>query len=294
MPNLVPNQHYQTGENITKDILNRPISILDQNVDTINDFVENLLDDSVIVTDKGWSSSKIYSELNAVQGFVGMVKMPDPIAPLSGSTGVAQGVTLSADGYEHVYSGVARTVRRFQIDLINGDFSTPLYEHAENVDSHSITYTLSTDTSYKWRCRDEADDGNNSAWMLPQSFTTASVFVDTPTLENELGGSLSSSENENEDFIIVIGNYDASHTYTVSVTGGTFSLNSDTITWSLPEVASDTQYSITVYATDINGDNSDTATHTLNVLNVPIEGDDAIQVTDYSPVQNTNDGFTHA
>lgn len=296
MATLVPVQQYTNGENLNQDVLNRPIDQLETNVENVNAHVEGLLNDSVIVTDKGWSSSKIYSELSGVQGFVGMVRMPDVIAPISGTTNVQQRATLAAGPYNHVYSGIDRTVRRFQLDLLNGDFSSPIYEFTGDVDSHSITYVLSTNTSYQWRCRDEADDGNNSAWTIPQGFTTSEQFVPMPELTASGGGALPTSMNENDNLVVVISNYDHTGVYTINVSGGTFTRTDAMITWTLPEVVSDTNHSISFYMTDTNGDSSPTATHTVNVLNVPIVGDDAIQITNYQPIQSStcaNYGFVH-
>lgn len=293
MATLVPVQQYTNGENLNQDVLNRPIDQLDTNVRSVNTRLEGLLNDSVITTTEGWSSSKIYTELSGVQGFVGMVRTPDAISPISGTTDVQQGVSLSAGPYNHVYSGINRTVRRFQLDLISGDFSSPIYEFTGDVDSHSIVYTLSVNTSYQWRCRDEAEDGNNSAWTIPQSFTTSAQFVPTPDLTASGGGALQTSSNENEDLLVYLNNYDPTGTYTIVVSGGSFSRTADVITWTLPEVTVDTEHTISVYMTDTGGGSSPTATHTVNVLNVPIVADDAIQVTFYEPIQNTNTDFAH-
>jgi len=105
---------------------------------------------------------------------------PTAISPLEGSTGLSIVPELSATAFRNAFDE-ARVVRRFQVDLATGDFSDPVYEHAEDVDTHTIATPLNTDTDFKWRCRDETSY-ENSEWSEEQFFNTSPDFIETPTL----------------------------------------------------------------------------------------------------------------
>ena len=114
-----------------------------------------------------------------------IVRTPVAIEPLSGATGVVPSPLLDASGYQNIYESDTRDYRIFQVDTAAGDFSSPVYEFQDDVDSHTVADTLSFDTSYKWRCRDVANSGAVSLWMSTQEFTTGSISIAQPTLTVE-------------------------------------------------------------------------------------------------------------
>lgn len=80
-----------------------------------------------------------------------------------------------------------------------------------------------------------------------------------------------SSANENTTVIITRSNNDSEATYFTTVTGGTFVDNGDgTISWTLPDVETDTVYYISEYATRKGELKSDLTTKAITVLSVPV------------------------
>lgn len=121
------------------------------------------------------------------------------------------------------------------------------------------------------------------------SFGINVLFV--PTIAPTLSGN--SSGNETTNLIVTITNYDNSAlSYNINVSGGSFVRVADTITWTLPAVESDTNYTISASVTTVDGTSS-TTIKTVLVINIPLVADTAIQVTDYLAIQDTNDGFSH-
>jgi hypothetical protein len=93
--------------------------------------------------------------------------------------------------------------------------------------------------------------------------------------------------------IVTITNYDnAALSYNINVSGGSFVRVADTITWTLPAVESDTNYTISASVTTVDRTSS-TTIKTVLVINIPLVVDTAIQVTDYLAIEDTNDGFSH-
>jgi hypothetical protein len=207
-------------------------------------------------------------------------------------------VELTADAYYH-FTAVARQHRVFQIDYSDGTFTVPLYEFSVNSDSHAITYTLDKTKTYKWRCKDVDIEGGESAWSLPQVFSSSSeTVIPAPILKKDILNDLPSTINETEILSVLISNYDAQYSYIVQVTDGTNSGSGDTYSWQMPEVTADKTISISAQATDGAGSFSATTTHFITVLNVDVSStvDDVIQVTDYVPVDSlvcVSDGFVH-
>ena len=254
-----------------------------------NPILFNPFDDNIVSTEYGWTSSKIKFELDkCCSGSGSGIRTPTPIYPLSGVTDAPQGVSLKADGY-FSSSGIPRKHRTFQLDLSSGDFSSPLFESSVNSDEVAITYEITAGVIYKWRCRDEDTSDEQSAWSMAQTFSTGSEsLIPTPILKRDLMNDLPSSINETEVLSVLITNWESKYSYTVQVGDGVFTQTDDSISWQMPSVSQDKDITITVQATDSNGDSSNVALHTITVVNVeiPSEADDVIQVTDYLPVDS--------
>ena len=130
------------------------------------------IDDTVVSPVKTWSSEKISNK--------SFVRTPLPIFPLTGAEDLSLVPELSAEAFRNAYNET-RTVRRFQVDLLSGDFSTPVYEHAEDIDSHTIANPLTAGERYKWRCRDETSY-ENSEWSDVQGFLVSIAYIFPPTI----------------------------------------------------------------------------------------------------------------
>lgn len=170
---------------------------------------------------------------------------------------IYQGATL-------IWSSVADTSNKTSITVPSGELL------ANNTYEAKITYIGSKYTS-----------ATSSV-----SFSTLSSFIDTPVLSGP------SSANELAVINITIDNYDVTNTYVISVTDGSYLRTTNTISWTLPAVVSDTESTMTVYAS-VMGMNSGNATKIVNVLNIPIVADSAIVVTDYLAVEDINNTFTY-
>lgn len=93
---------------------------------------------------------------------------------------------------------------------------------------------------------------------------------------NSVKPTISSSPTGTEEsqLILTITNYNPTSSYEAIVIGGTIdSIVGDTITWTLPTVTVDTDFDISVYATDFGLIKSVPSVTTINVTNIPIVPD---------------------
>lgn len=116
-----------------------------------------------------------------------VIRTPTNTSPTNGSVDVSVTTTLVASSYAHLY-GVARQYREFQVDLVAGDFSSPVRSIQVDADSWMIDPALLDDTEFKWRCRDVDIDGEVSEWSESQSFTTLDIYVVTPVITSPTEG----------------------------------------------------------------------------------------------------------
>lgn len=81
--------------------------------------------------------------------------------------------------------------REFEIDLLEGDFSSPLYSASENMLGHQVEDVLSTDVDYKWRIRDIIDiDGvreYTTTWSASAPFTATQEDISRPSVFTAAG-----------------------------------------------------------------------------------------------------------
>ena len=208
---------------------------------------------------------------------------------MTGPTGteVLEFPTLTASAYTSDPEGEdTHASSDWQVST-NSGFTNVIWQSlndSSNLESAVVGSPLSEQTTYYARVRYHGERGT-SDWSAPISFTTRISFVDTPLL----GGP--STGNELTNISVPISNYDAVVTYHISVTHGSTSRSSGTITWTLPSVSADTQATMSVYAVK-DGKTSLTATKTITIYLVLVE-DTAIQVTDYSSVEDSSTGFEH-
>jgi len=94
---------------------------------------------------------------------------------------------------------------------------------------------------------------------------------------------------------IVITNYDKSFTYTVNISGGSYIISTDTISWTLPNVNTDTNYTISVTAEDTTNGKpvSSAGTLIVKVIALPVTPSPVITISQ-SVNENTavNGSFT--
>ena len=189
----------------------------------------------------------------------------------------------------------------------SGDKGTTVTITRENHDPEAVYFTSVTGGTF-------VDNNNGTiSWTLPDvlvgtpyymhEYATTKGFLKSntstfaidvlyvPTIAPVLSGS--SNANELSTLQITITNYDSKAiSYNISVTGGSYSRSTNIISWTLPEVSADTNHTISVSVTTLVGTSSST-NKVVQVLNVPIVADSAVQVTDYLAVEDTNDGFSH-
>ena len=84
---------------------------------------------------------------------------------------------------------------------------------------------------------------------------------------------LQSSGNESTVVDVLVNNYDSSNLYDYIVSGGTLDITSNPFKWTLPEVTSDTQHSVTIFSTEV-GKTTSATKKLLTVLSVNMTADD--------------------
>lgn len=135
--------------------------------------------------------------------------------------------------------------------------------------------TLDINTEYNFRVRYSSSSYGDSSWGSTTK-TTVDYYVKTPTLSTNDTGV------EFDKHTVTITNYDNNLTYVINVSGGTYIVSGDTISWTLPEVTQTSTHQITVYALNQYTESSATASKNVEVLDVPTIADDAYIITDFS------------
>lgn len=116
-----------------------------------------------------------------------VIRTPEAVSPLTGDNDVSVTTALVGGAYGHLY-GVVRQYREFQVDLVGGDFSSPIRSFQVDSDSWAIDPALTDDTEFKWRCRDVDIDGEVSNWSEVQTFTTYDIYIQTPSITSPIEG----------------------------------------------------------------------------------------------------------
>lgn len=128
-------------------------------------------------------------------------------------------------------------------------------------------------TMYDGRCFFYEKFGSTFQWDEPNNtwrLVLGHYQLETPVLSGP------SIADEGEDVDIIITNYDPNVTYSISVSGGSYTRSGDTITWTLPMVSSDTNGTIEVYASKPDYWDSETGSHNLTVRNIPVVDDQTL------------------
>jgi len=110
-------------------------------------------------------------------------------------------------------------------------------------------------------------------WNAFESHRYAITDLAVPQLSGPTVG------GEGSDVEIAILNYAGSTSYTVTTTGGSAVRTVDNIVWTLPNVSANTIHTISVEA--VSGENSETNSFEVNVINIEVVSDAAIIITDF-------------
>lgn len=102
------------------------------------------------------------------------VRTPVPVKPLTGDTEIPRQPELLASPFAfNPSTQSSHDHREYEIDVAGGDFTNPVWSHQKSDDLIvSVPVMLDHTTTYLWRCRDVAVDGETSDWSEAQSFTT--------------------------------------------------------------------------------------------------------------------------
>jgi len=149
------------------------------------------------------------------------------------------------------------------------------YTYAVSADKGS---TNRTDGTVFWTLPEVTDDEVGT--LLVTSKGPGEQTQNTYQITIKDSASVSGPNTELEGLIatITIDDYDAvKYTYDVAVTGGNASRTDDSIEWTLPEVASDTNHTLTVTQHETGFDDIETD-HVILVENVPVVPDTAMVV----------------
>jgi hypothetical protein len=121
-------------------------------------------------------------------------------------------------------------------------------------------------------------DGTSASWGIFGG-SLATPVLSSPTVSNE-----------GTTITVSISNYNASYAYVIATTGGSYTRSGSTISWTLPLVTSNTVHYMNVQATYL-GSASIFATAGITVNDIPLPGDTAISITDFS-FNTMNDGWS--
>lgn len=142
----------------------------------------------------------------------------------------------------------------------------------DTVNLYTLTLTDKLDLNTTYYVRAMFNGSKlSSAWSEVLEFKTANK-TDTPILNS------TASVNENTTLSIKIANYDSNVSYFITTSIGSYNVNLDTISWTLPKVNADVPASLSIYGVDtVNGlDQSEIATLDITILDVPMVSDQAI------------------
>lgn len=79
--------------------------------------------------------------------------------------------------------GLVFSRREYEVDLVTGDFTSPIWQGDATVDTHiTVGVSLVSSTQYQWRCRDHATTGEVGDWSIPAEFETLAGVVLAPSV----------------------------------------------------------------------------------------------------------------
>ena len=109
------------------------------------------------------------------------IRKPAIVAPIG--SGLSPRPRLKATPYAPIVSEDDLDYREYQIDVITGNFSNPVYTSNEAREYHDVSgMDLTADQEYKIRVRDVSTRGDKSQWSEEESFTVPASAVETPVL----------------------------------------------------------------------------------------------------------------
>ena len=140
------------------------------------------------------------------------VAKPKCISPVGEYVGVRP--ILNAGPVRNYFSVDKGVKRRWELDTVEGGFTTPLYSAEELLPTHQVEMDLTVGVEYVYRVQDFINTGSFSDWGYSEPFTVIEGTMGTPTTTIETGG----------DVLLVNGTtgvdssaYDGTGTHTSSV-----------------------------------------------------------------------------
>jgi hypothetical protein len=124
---------------------------------------------------------------------ISIVRRPTNVSPSDGQPGLTTQPTLTGTDYYALYA-VPQARREFQVIAADGTFDEPLYEASEIPSngtpavSHAMAVALDIESSYLWRYRDVTILGEAGQWSQSSGFTTASIYIASPTVASPANG----------------------------------------------------------------------------------------------------------
>lgn len=125
------------------------------------------------LSESTWGDHAVEQTINT------LIRQPVAVSPIGGESDI--GLTLVASKSAHnVKDGSPLKRREYEIDLVSGDFTSPVHTGTTNDDTGLVVpRTLDYSEGYKWRCRDITVNDDISDWSEPVSFTTK-AYVPLP------------------------------------------------------------------------------------------------------------------
>ena len=111
------------------------------------------------------------------------IRKPSLISPISGNTAYSIRPTLKGSLYAPIVSIDKRDYREFQITTDSDiDFAAVLFTYQSDSDDIEVLDDLTTDTTYRWRCRDISERQYISIWSESETFYVPTGVITTPTV----------------------------------------------------------------------------------------------------------------
>jgi hypothetical protein len=116
------------------------------------------------------------------------LRKPIPISPIGTADRFNPRFEAKPFAYNPEKGTLTKVQRVFQIDRSNGDFTNPLFELATPEDFIELPSDLSSNGSFKWRCKDIDNEAEESDWSDEIDFTTPLGIVATPSILEPVDG----------------------------------------------------------------------------------------------------------
>ena len=242
------------------------------------------------------------TEAQRPTGVAGMFRFNSESTSFEGYDGTEWGAIGGGGGLTNLYKSTAHTASTNEYifaDTSNTSFTVTLPatpaegdvvvigDYASSFSTNSLTVARNSST-----IEGQTEDATlvlsnqqymfvylNSDWKIFMSQSLAGIIS-----ERYLTGP--TTGNEATTISLVIQNWQVGDVYTISVTGGTYFQDNDLVTWTLPDVTTNTLHTMTLTLTG-----GGTYNHDVYVVNIPVSPDTSISITDFS-LNESSTGWT--